>query len=84
MEIRFDTNRMNKATSHVTGVLMDEEFMRVCGTGDVVKCVNKCVISNTPVAAEDDVLLEESGSLDTNSNGECDKSGGNCKRFCYK
>jgi hypothetical protein len=51
----------------------------------VVKCSNKCVMSNALVGTEDGVLFEETGSLDiNNSNGECDSSDDNFRRFCYK
>jgi hypothetical protein len=42
-------------------------------------------MSNALVGTEDDVLFEETGSLDNNkSNGECDSSDDDFRRFCYK
>jgi hypothetical protein len=53
---RFDTNRVNEVTKHITSLRMGEEFIGVCEMWKTVKTFNKCGISNALDGTEDDVL----------------------------
>jgi hypothetical protein len=49
----------------------------------ILKFFKKCGISNALDGIEDDVLFQESGSLNNNSsNAECDSSGENFRGIC--
>ena len=53
-----------------------------CETQGSVKFLKKCVISNALDGTEDDVLFQESRSLDSNGNDDCDNSDKDFRRFC--